>query len=354
MATTPEASRRGLAALVVLGVVVRAWQASRLGTPPEPAGLALPWDGPPLLEVVTALLFGVQTGVALLGGVAALVGVAVLAHRGLSPRGALVATGVAALAPPMVFGGAWWAPANLAIPLVLAASWRLIRVLDEGGAPWGLFGVGVALGAADWIGFAPLAAWTIWLAAFRPAWVGRAAGRRALAAVGGATVVTLGLWTLMVTTGTDPHRLFADGLPEGLDALRMHVDSIAALVVGRTPFLPLPVRVGMAAVVVGLVWRGARAARGTAWGGVLAVGSAGGFVLALWMHPMVPMAQEKALWAMAPLAVLLGVCGVMGAGEAARQGAGKTGKPENRKTERTSSGFSVLGFSGSKSPDGEA
>jgi len=314
MATTSDPRGRwGLAALVVFGVAVRIWQAGRLGTPPAPSGLGFPWDGPPLLEVVTTLLG--QTAVAWLGGAAALVGVALLARRGLSPRGALVATGIAAIAPPLVFGGAWWAPANVSIPLTLATAWLLMDVLDGQPRAWALGLMGVALGAADWFGFAPLAAWTIWLAVFRPGWVGPEEGRRALGALAGATAATLGLWTLMAMTGTDPHRLFAGGLPEGLDALRMHVDSLAGLVVGRTPFLPLAARVGMGAVVVGLVWRGARAAQGTAWGGVLTVGSAGAFVLALWMHPMVPMAQEKALWAVAPLVVLIGVCGLSGTPE---------------------------------------
>ncbi|MCO4774323.1 MAG: putative metal-binding motif-containing protein, partial [Deltaproteobacteria bacterium] len=119
----------------------------------------------------------------------------------------------------------------------------------------------------------------------------------------------LGYVALMMT-GSDPQEALGRArLPRGAAALQAHVDSIAALLLGRVGFLPPLARVALAGITAGITWLGWRRtapnAAGSSWASVLLVGSGGGFVVALLVHPWIPIAIEKTLWYATPLVICL-------------------------------------------------
>lgn len=307
--------------LVALGLVLRGRQALRLVQPAEPRPLfELPLGQPPLLDLVTLPFAEHRVVVALLGGLVTLPMVARLASRGLAAGPALVVLALAAVAPPLVFAGSWWAPPNLTVPLALGTALLLVAVLDQGPTPARTVGLGVLgflLAAADWAGMVPLLAWTAWLVLYRPWWLERERAWAAAKPLAAASALTLLGWTGMMLAGSDPRlALGTEALPRGLDAVVMHVDSLASLVLGRVHMFPVAVRVVLAGATLALLVRGWRRAvprdrpPASSWGSVLLWGSLGAFGIALLLHPWIPVAVEKSLWFVSPLVICLLVAGL--------------------------------------------
>lgn len=303
--------------LLVLAAVVRVHRAGAMrANPAEDRELfRTPFEHPPLLDVLTALLAPERRlVVAVLAGVTAVLFVGLLARRSLGNAGALLAMAVAVFAPPMVFLGSWWSQESLTIAIAAGTALLLVRVLDEGPTPARLAGLTLAavlLTSSAWVGLAPLLAWTAWLVVFAPWWLEPERARSTAAALGLASGITLLGYSAMMLGGSDPQGALGWArLPTGLAALQAHVDSIAALMLGRVGRYPEFVRVVLAAVTVALValgWRRtAPVSDGqSSWASVLMVGSAGGFAIALFVHPWIPIAVEKTLWYCTPMLVCL-------------------------------------------------
>jgi len=275
-----------------------------------------PWHHPPLLDAITLLaaperreLVAVASGVL----VVLLVGHLVLRHLG--PPAALVAMAIAAVCPPLVHAGSWWSHSNLTVPLVAATALLLLRSLERPsrGALVGLGVLAALLAASDWAGWAPVMAWGIWLAASPPWWIEQTHARRAAVALGIGFGVALCLYALMASRGAEPRAALGwSSIPTGLAALQGHVDSIAALLVGRARHLPALARDVIAMTTIALVAIGTRraAAHHRPWAGVLFVGCAGTLAAALVVHPWIPIAVEKSLWYITPMVLCLALAAV--------------------------------------------
>jgi len=316
---TPWA-RRGLwGALLFAAGAVRVHRSTVLRPNPalERELLRTPLDHPPLLDVVTLLVGSDRrVGVAVLAGVLAVWVVGLLSKRALGDGAALLAMSAAVVTPPMVFLGSWWSHESLAVVIAAGTALLLIRVLDDGPTPPRLAGLalsGLLLTSSSWVGIAPLLAWTAWLGVFAPWWLEPGRARAAAGALGLAAVVSMVGLVAMMMTGSDPQGALGFArLPTGLAALTMHVDSVATLLLGRVGRYPVTVRVALAAITTALVvlgWkRTAPQTEGqSSWASVLLVGTAGGFAVALFVHPWIPIAVEKALWYAAPMLLCLAV-----------------------------------------------
>ena len=295
---------------------VRWWRAGTM--PDNPAErlplLDLPLDHPPLLHLVTGLLAPEQRVlVSLVAGVAAVFFVGLLARRALGDVAALVALAVAAVSPPMVFLGSWWSQESLTIAIAAGTAWLLVQVLDEGTTRRrraGLAACGLLLSSSSWVGLAPLLAWAAWLGVFAPWWLEPDRARSAALALGAAVAVTLVGYAGLMMSGSDPQGALGWArLPRGLAAVQGHLDSIAALLLGRVGRFPPVSRVVLAGITLTLMvlgWRRtAPDGQGSAWASVLAVGALGGLLVALFVHPWIPVAVEKALWFATPMVVCL-------------------------------------------------
>ena len=308
--------------LLALAGVIRVQRAGAMR--PNPAEerelFRTPLEHPPLLDVLTAFLApDRRLVIAVIAGVIAVLFVGLLVRRTLGDAGALLAMALAAFAPPMVFLGSWWSHESLTIALASGTALFLIHVLDEGPSPARLIGLGVTsllLTSSAWAGIAPLLAWTAWLGIFAPWWLEPERARSAAAVLGVASVVTLLGYSIMMLGGSDPQGALGWArLPSGLAALQSHVDSIAAMMLGRVGHYPRFVRLALAVMTVGLVGLGWRRTAPmddgqSCWASVLLVGSAGGFAIALFIHPWIPIAVEKSLWYCTPMLVCLSVAGL--------------------------------------------
>ncbi len=307
---------------LAVAAAVRLW---RVGTLPPNAAEARPLLGrplhhPPLLDLVTALLAPERrAAIALVAGLAAVAGVGLFVRRGLGDGPALLAMGLATVTPPMVFLGSWWGHESLTAAFGIGTALLLVRVLDDGptrGRLAALAASGTALGLSAWSGPTSLLAWMSWLAVFAPWWLESDRAVAAAKALGVASLIVVLVYVGLLAAGADPRTaLAASRAPTGLAALQLHLDAVAGALVGRVGRYPVPARLGLVVVTVGLALLGWRRTapepeRRSAWGPVLLVGVGGGLGVALLFHPWLPLAAEKPLWATSPLLLCLVVAAV--------------------------------------------
>ena len=272
-----------------------------------------PWHRPPLLDALTLLVAPHRRElVAVASGVLVVWLVGRLALPELGRRRALLAMACAAVCPALIHAGSWWSHESLTVPLTAAVALALLRVLDRPSRTrlLGLGALAAILAASDWAAWAPVLAWGIWLAAFRPEWLGRDRAVPAAVALLGGFVLASTLYLLMAARGADARGALGwSSIPMGLPALQGHIDSIASLLVGRVRHLPSLARAGLAIATVAVAALGARRA-GRPWSTVLVVGSVGAFGVALVVHPWIPIAVEKSLWFMTPTVLCLALAAV--------------------------------------------
>lgn len=310
-------SKLTLAGILVATVGVRLLSASTLPDRAPPRVLLhRPWQHPPLLDLLTLPLANHRGAVSLALSVASVLLCGLLAREALGRRGALATMGLAALCPALVFSGSFWGHHAPVIPAITLLAVLLARQLSASG-PVSSAAIAIVTAASllsDWPAWAPILAWTCWLAVFRPPQVPKPAARAALKALCFGVAATLPVYVWMLVDIGDPgFALGAKSVPVGLAALESLLDAVAGLFLGDPSSLSLALRCSCAlAVIASLAIGGVRASRhgNHCWSGVLLVGTAGAFIPALAIHPWLPIAAGKNLWYMSPMVLCLALSAV--------------------------------------------
>jgi len=300
-----------LAVAMALAVALRIAEFSSLGEVVLATPFARPLTRPPLLDLLGWPLPAARNAIAWASGAITVLLTARLLRGVVPPAGVATGALLAAICPALVLGHGFWSMRTLTIPLVAGTAVLLIDSLRGTPRPRALAVVAAATLLADWTAWPPVLAWVGWLAVFRPAWLTAEQARDAMRPLVVGVAVALPAYALLIAVEGDPARLLgASGMPTGPEAARRLVGALAGLWLGLVREQPMALRIGLAAAVVGAWAAGSRRAAGEgrqAWASVLAVGTAGALVPALALHPWIPVAADKNLWALTPLTLALAV-----------------------------------------------
>lgn len=300
------------ALVLAAGTLLRANRHAGLRWRDLPPPFSVPWERPPLFDLVTVIA-GDGGRAAIATGIVSVLLCLPLARPALPAAGRLAVMGAAALCPAMVLAGAAWIPAALVVPLAIVVARLLADVLcrHDGGSPRALAVAAWLLLLADWPAWSPVLAWTGWLLVFRPSWLAPERARRASLALAAASGGGLLVYCWLLLAGADPRRAMGAGaFPLGLDAAMGLLSSFASPLLGSGHGHPPWERAVAASLVVALVaagWRRASRLGAGPWASVLVVGSAGSLVPALAIHPLLPFGADKNLWYASPMVICLAV-----------------------------------------------